>query len=247
VQIRERLLREIELDVDGFDGLQRDQRRAWREDLSQLDLPDAQPAVEGRADGFLGDGRPQPGDVGHGLLEAGFLGVDVRGGCVVALAQSPRAIESLPGQGFFGQGRGELRFLDRDVELDQHGAAPRRPAGVKEDLAHGAGQFRADDDAVDGHQRADGRMRRLPIGRLDLRRGDRFRRRRERLARLDHGADLQGLHAPEADDSDDQAGDDGGPDLALGGHGCWCDVGAAGRFLNTGRSRRPSCRSSFFT
>src|SRR5256885_958447 len=96
-QVGQRLLREPEVGEDGVDGLEGGDGRPGRQDLAQLDLPDGDAAVEGRADGLLGDGRLQGPDVGDGLLGARLRGVEVRGRAVVRCPQRPIALQGRPG------------------------------------------------------------------------------------------------------------------------------------------------------
>ena len=121
---RQRLLRQPEVGVDRGHRLERGDRASRRRDhLAQLDLPDGDAAVEGGADGLLGDGRPggsrpPPRPAWRGpRRRRGRPGCWPRP-CGGSAARSRVSRASVR----VGLRRRELRLLGRGVEPDQHRA-----------------------------------------------------------------------------------------------------------------------------
>jgi hypothetical protein len=105
--------------VDGAHRLQRGDGGARGQHLAQLDLADGDAAVEGGADGLLGDGGLEALHRGVGLLGARLGDVEVRLGVGPALPEGQRPLQVDPGQRGVGDGGGQLGLLRRGVELDQ--------------------------------------------------------------------------------------------------------------------------------
>ena len=212
-----------EVHPDRIERLEPDQRLPRGHILSLLDPAETEPAGKRGDDIFLGDdGLHLRHRRGRGIA-LGNRRVEHRLRDRAGLHQLGLALEIEIGLQQRRLVVGEVRFLDRGVELNELSALLHVVAALEEICDHLAAQLRGHVHALDGKQRAD---RMHPVGpALGLRRFRRHgRRRRHHLAdelgnhlRLEHEVEI-------ADPAEEYGDDDGGNDEALD-HGvlrCCC-------------------------
>ncbi len=173
LDVRERLLRHVEIDQDRIERLQRDDGRAGGQVLADVDLANAQPPGERRPDDLLLDQRLLRRHLGAGRFQRRHIGIDIR--LADGLRRELFLVALVVLLGEFG---GRLQLLQFGVvivrlEPQQHLARRHLVAGIEGDFIDDAGRLRGEIGAAHGAQRAD---------RLDLRlpRADVGRRRRSR-------------------------------------------------------------------
>src|SRR5690606_27427525 len=112
----EPLLRQRELDVDGIERLQRDDRRALREEIADADAPDADLARERRPHDLLRYRGPDAVDSCRRLLPLGLGAVEVRLRHRTIRDETPRPLEREARKPFARFGRAQLALLELVVE-----------------------------------------------------------------------------------------------------------------------------------
>ena len=153
---RRRLLRHVEVDVDGIERLQLHDRIATRQVLTEVDLSDAENSGERRANRLALDGRTTSLQRAPRvcLLSAVALSNSARE--ITLSFNSPCMRSKLSaGQIALRLGRCQLRALLSCVELDQHLALPHGLARVERDTIDGAREVGADRDTLHSGDRSD--------------------------------------------------------------------------------------------
>ena len=146
------LLRKGKINKNGVNGLQRNNRFALIENLSQINQADAEPSGKRCPDGFFGDGRPDGVGASHTLFILG-LGVIVLG-----LSNGPpiqqlfQALEITLGQLHAGLRRSQLSFFRGGILLNQQVAGIHFGTRLKSDAHDFAGQFGGQRYALNRHE-----------------------------------------------------------------------------------------------
>jgi hypothetical protein len=233
------LLRQVEVDVDRVERLQRHDLGAGSQVLTEVDLTDADASGEGSADGFLGDHRALIVDVGDGLLVLRLGAVEVGLRIGVGGAQLPGALQRNLAEVGLGFESAELGFVGGNVQLHEQIALLHVLARFEVDFRHGAGEFVAHGDALGGGEVARGVQLALPGGLGGVDGGDGDRRRFGRGAGDGGLVDRVVFEGGEGADDDEHGGDHAEGAFGRCGHGEERLV--AGRIMTTIGAGRNRC------
>jgi hypothetical protein len=136
-------LRQAEIGIHAADVFQVDQVGAILDVVAEVDVADADRAVERRQDGHARPARTGQGQLRLGNLHIGIALVKHALGHETLGHQFLVALEVGLGNRHLGLGLLDLGALQRVVELHQHLPAAHHGAVGKTDLAHPAGDFGA--------------------------------------------------------------------------------------------------------
>src|SRR4029453_13676085 len=137
--LRGRLLRHIEVDVDGIERLQLNDRIAARQVLADVHLADAENPGERRGDELALNGGPDLANACSGLLVLCRRAIEFGAGDDVVFEQPLHPVEIRAREIALGFGSRQLRALLARVELDEHVASPHRFARIECDAIYRAG------------------------------------------------------------------------------------------------------------
>ena len=206
-EIAEPLLGQGEVHIDGVEGLEGHNGVTGLEELSLLNLADAEATGEWRADRPFFDNRLELIHAGGGVLGLGLGGFHVGLRDHAGFAESTDALEVQAVEFRCGLGRAELGLLDRFVDLHERIASFHLRSRLEENPNDCARDLAGYHDAACGFHRADG------LKRAGERFGGRLLdyhglgRHLEGLTHFDEVHNLKSFHANDGANQDKEAED----------------------------------------
>lgn len=163
LQLTSGLLRNAEVHVDRIERLERDQRIAAGQVLSQVDVTNAQNPGEGRADRLALNHRPDFPDLRIGLPILGGRAIELGSRDHSFIEQSLHPLEREPRELMLRFGRRQLRLFLARIQQGEHFAGAHRLSGLEQNLFDRAGKIGAHRNTLHGREGPDRVQRGRPL------------------------------------------------------------------------------------